>query len=55
MERFRETFIQTTLNDSERLVLRAVLDKEFLHNKINNNDFNVDYGAKKIRQKMHAV
>ena len=47
MERFGETFIQTTLNDSERLVLRAVPDKEFLHKKINNNDFNVAYGAKK--------
>ena len=48
MERFREAFIQTALNDSEKLVLQAVTGKEFQHKKINNIDINVDYGAKKV-------
>lgn len=48
MERFREAFIQTVLNDSDKLVLRAVPGKEFQHKKINNIDINVDYGAKKV-------
>ena len=41
-------------------MLQVVLDKEFLHTKINNKDFYVDYVydyavLQKISQKMHAV
>ena len=45
MEGFRETFIQRAWKDSERLVLQAVPDEEFLHKKIKNKDSYVDYGA----------
>ena len=45
MEGFREAFIQRAWKDSERLVLQAVPDEEFLHKKIKNKDSNVDYGA----------
>ena len=33
------------MKDSERLLLRAVPDKEFLHKKINNRDVYVDYAS----------
>ena len=42
-EGFREAFIQRGWKDSERLVLRAVPDEEFLYKKINNRDGYVDY------------
>ena len=45
MEWFREAFIQREWKDSERFVLRAVPDKEFLHEKINNRDVYVDYDS----------
>ena len=44
-ERFRETFIQKEWKDSDRLVIRAVPDEEFLYKKINNRDVYVDYGS----------
>ena len=45
LEGYRKAFIQRRWNDSERLVLRAVPDKEFLHKNINNRDVYVDYGS----------
>ena len=41
----------------ERLVLRAVPEKEFLHNKINNRDFYVDYDSTEDipEKKIHTV
>ena len=45
MEEYREAFIQRRWNDSERLVLRAVPDEEFLQKNINNKDVYVDYGS----------
>ena len=44
MEGYREAFIQREWNDSERLVLPAVPDEEFLHKNINNKDVYIDYG-----------
>ena len=43
MERYREAFIRRGWKDSERLVLRAVPDEEFLHKNINNREVYVDY------------
>ena len=45
MEGFREAFIQRGWEGSERLVLWAVPEEEFLNNKINNRDDYVDYGS----------
>ena len=45
MEGFSEAFIQRGWKDSERFVLRAVPDEEFLHKKISNRDVYVDYGS----------
>ena len=45
MEGYREAFIQRGWNDSERHVLRAVPDAEFLHKNINNSDVYMDYGS----------
>ena len=45
MEGHREAFFQRRWNDSERLVLGAVPDEEFLYKNINNRDIYVDYGS----------
>ena len=45
MEGFSEAFIQRGWKDSDRFVLRAVPDEEFLHKKISNRDVYVDYGS----------
>ena len=45
MEGHREAFFQRRWNDSERLLLRAVPDEEFLYKNINNRDIYVDYGS----------
>ena len=42
---FREAFIQRAWNQSQSLVLRVVLNKEFLNTNINNKDIYVDSGA----------
>ena len=45
MEGLRVSFIQRAWNDSERVVLQAISEEEFLHKKINNTDIYVDCGA----------
>ena len=45
VEGFREVFNQRGWKDSERLVLRAVPNEEFLHNKISNRDVYVYYSS----------
>ena len=42
---FREPFIQRAWKQSESLVLRVFADEEFVHNKRNNKNVYVDYGA----------
>ena len=45
MEGYREAFIQRRWNDSEKPVLRAVSDEEFLHKNINNRNVYAGYGS----------
>ena len=52
--------VREAWKQSECLLLRVVLDEEFLHTKINNKDVYMDYVCdyvvlQKISQKMHAV
>ena len=44
-EGYRKAFIQRRWSDSERLVLQAVPNEEFLHKNINNRKVYVDYGS----------